>query len=47
MSTYRSQIPLSASTVKRSMAHATTKMSRWLESDLGMVGLLDGKGGNA
>ena len=38
---------LSASTVKRALAHATTKMSRWLESDLGLVGLLDGKEGNA
>jgi RNA polymerase sigma-70 factor, ECF subfamily len=37
---------LSPSTVKRSLSHATTKMSRWLESDLGMVGLF-GKGGNA
>ena len=38
---------LSGSTVKRALAHATTKMSRWLESDLGLVGILDGKGGNA
>jgi RNA polymerase sigma-70 factor, ECF subfamily len=38
---------LSPSTVKRSLAHATSKMSRWLESDLGLVGLLDRKGGNA
>jgi RNA polymerase sigma-70 factor, ECF subfamily len=38
---------LSPSTVKRSLAHATAKLSRWLESDLGLVGLLEGKGGNA
>ena len=38
---------LSPSTVKRALGHATSKLSRWLESDLGLVGLLDGKGGNA
>ncbi len=38
---------LSPSTVKRSLVHATARLSRWLESDLGLVGLLDGKGGHA
>ncbi|MBN2574448.1 MAG: sigma-70 family RNA polymerase sigma factor [Deltaproteobacteria bacterium] len=38
---------ISHSTVKRSLAHATAKLSRWLESDLGLVGLLQGKGWNA
>jgi RNA polymerase sigma-70 factor (ECF subfamily) len=35
---------LSASTVKRSLGHATEKLSRWIETDPGMDGLLDGKG---
>jgi RNA polymerase sigma-70 factor, ECF subfamily len=35
---------LSMSTVKRSLAHATKKLSRCIESDPGMVGLLAGKG---
>jgi DNA-directed RNA polymerase specialized sigma24 family protein len=34
---------LSASTVKRSLGHATEKLSRWIETDPGMEGLLDGK----
>ena len=34
---------LSVSTVKRALAHATDKLSRWLESDLGWVDFLDGK----
>jgi RNA polymerase sigma factor (sigma-70 family) len=38
---------LSPSTVKRSLSQATIKMSRWLEDDLGLAGLLDRKGGNA
>jgi RNA polymerase sigma factor (sigma-70 family) len=39
-----SAMELSASTVKRSLQHAGKQMSRWIETDLGMVGLLDGKG---
>ncbi len=35
---------LSESTVKRSLGHATGKLSRWIETDLGLAGLLDGKG---
>ena len=35
---------LSASTVKRSLRHAAEKLSRWIETDPGMEGLLDGKG---
>jgi RNA polymerase sigma factor (sigma-70 family) len=35
---------LSTSTVKRSLQHADKQVSRWIETDLGMVGLLDGKG---
>jgi len=35
---------ISMSTVKRSLAHATDRLSRWIESDPGLVGLLDGKG---
>jgi RNA polymerase sigma-70 factor (ECF subfamily) len=35
---------LSVSTVKRSLERAGRQMSRWLQTDLGMVGLLDGKG---
>lgn len=33
-------LKLSPSTVKRSLAHATEKLSRWVESDLGIVGFL-------
>jgi RNA polymerase sigma-70 factor, ECF subfamily len=35
---------LSASTVKRSLRHATERLSRWIESDPEMDGLLDRKG---
>jgi RNA polymerase sigma-70 factor, ECF subfamily len=42
-----SHMELSSSTVKRSLSHATTKMSRWLESDLGVIGFGDLRGGNA
>jgi RNA polymerase sigma-70 factor (ECF subfamily) len=35
---------LSPSTVKRSLGHATEKLSRWIETDPGMDGLLDGDG---
>lgn len=35
---------LSVSTVKRSLEHAGKQMSRWLETDLGMVGFCAGKG---
>jgi RNA polymerase sigma-70 factor, ECF subfamily len=35
---------LSTSTVKRSLAHATSKLSRWIETDPGMASLLDEKG---
>jgi RNA polymerase sigma factor (sigma-70 family) len=35
---------LSVSTVKRSLQRASKQMSRWIETDLGMAGLLDGKG---
>jgi RNA polymerase sigma factor (sigma-70 family) len=38
---------LSVSTVKRSLDHGTSKLLRWLETDLGLVGLLDGKEGKA
>jgi len=38
-----SSMELSLSTVKRSLAHATDKLSRWLESDLGWVDFLDGR----
>ena len=37
---------LSMSTVKRSLGHATSKLSRWVGSDPGMAGLLAGKGWN-
>jgi RNA polymerase sigma-70 factor (ECF subfamily) len=37
---------LSASTVKRSLGHAAEKLARWIETDPGMEGLLDGKGWN-
>jgi RNA polymerase sigma-70 factor (ECF subfamily) len=35
---------LSVSTVKRSLERGTKKLSRWIETDLGLVGLLDWKG---
>jgi len=35
---------LSISTVKRSLGRATSKLSRRVEADLGLVGFLDGKG---
>jgi len=35
---------LSMSTVKRSLDHAGKKLTRWIGSDAGMAGLLDGKG---
>jgi RNA polymerase sigma-70 factor (ECF subfamily) len=35
---------LSMSTVKRSLVHTTKKLSVWSENDLGIVGLLGGKG---
>jgi len=38
-----SSTELSVSTVKRSLATATEKLSRWLESDLGWVDFLNGK----
>jgi RNA polymerase sigma factor (sigma-70 family) len=41
-----SAMKLSTSTVKRSLQHAGKQMSRWIETDLDMVGLLDGKGWN-
>jgi RNA polymerase sigma-70 factor (ECF subfamily) len=37
---------LSSSTVKRSLARSTLKMSRWIETDLGLIDLLGGKGWN-
>jgi len=37
---------LSESTVKRTLAHATDRLSRWVESDLGLAGFLEGKGWN-
>jgi RNA polymerase sigma-70 factor, ECF subfamily len=37
---------LSESTVKRTLAHATDKLSRLVESDLGLVGFLEGRGWN-
>jgi RNA polymerase sigma-70 factor (ECF subfamily) len=39
-------LELSMSTVKRSLNHATSKLSRWVGSDPGMASLLDGKGWN-
>jgi RNA polymerase sigma-70 factor, ECF subfamily len=33
-------LKLSPSTVKRSLAHATEKLARWVESDLGIAGFL-------
>lgn len=38
---------VSRSTVKRSLAHSTGKLSRWIETDLELVGRFDGKGWNA
>lgn len=35
---------LSMSTVKRSLDHASKKLTRWIGADAGMAGLLDGKG---
>jgi len=35
---------LSVSTVKRALDRATSKLSRWLENDPGLSGLLDEKG---
>jgi hypothetical protein len=32
--------------VKRSLARSTLKMSRWIETDLGLIDLLGGKGWN-
>ena len=32
---------ISVSTVKRSMAHATNRLSRWVDADPGLAGLLD------
>jgi len=39
-------LELSMSTVKRSLGHATSRLSRWVGSDPGMASLLDGKGWN-
>ena len=39
-------VEISASTVKRSLAHSTHKLSRWIETDLGLVGFLEAKGWN-
>ena len=41
------RMEISESTVKRSLTHSTAKLSRWIETDLGMVGFLEGKGWNA
>lgn len=38
-------LEISSSTVKRSLAHSTGKLSHWIERDLGLVGFLEGKGG--
>lgn len=38
---------VSRSTVKRSLVHSTGKLSRWIETDLDMVGRFDGRGWNA
>jgi RNA polymerase sigma-70 factor (ECF subfamily) len=35
---------ISTSTVKRSLAHATRRLSRWIDSDPGLAGLFDTKG---
>jgi RNA polymerase sigma-70 factor (ECF subfamily) len=37
---------LSESTVKRSLVHATGRLSRWIDADPGLAGLLAGKGWN-
>jgi RNA polymerase sigma-70 factor, ECF subfamily len=34
---------VSVSTVKRSMTHASSRLSRWIDADPGLAGLLDGK----
>jgi RNA polymerase sigma-70 factor (ECF subfamily) len=39
-----SAMDLSVSTVKRSIKHASGRLSRWIDADPGLVGLLDGKG---
>jgi RNA polymerase sigma factor (sigma-70 family) len=36
-----STMDLSVSTVKRSMAHASNRLSRWIDSDPGLAGLFD------
>jgi RNA polymerase sigma-70 factor (ECF subfamily) len=36
-----SHLDISESTVKRSMAHATSRLSRWIEAEPGLVDLLD------
>jgi len=36
---------LSVSTVKRSLAHSTSRLSRWIDGDPGMAELLDGRFG--
>jgi RNA polymerase sigma factor (sigma-70 family) len=33
---------ISESTVKRSMARASTRLSRWIDADPGLAGLFDG-----
>jgi len=38
-----SRTELSVSTVKRSMGHATERLSRWIEADPELSGLLDGR----
>ena len=38
------RMDISESTVKRSLLQATFKLSRWIETDLGMVGFLEKKG---
>lgn len=35
---------ISASTAKRSIVHAETRLSRWIEADPGLAGFLDAKG---
>ncbi len=39
-----SHMNLSTSTVKRSIAHASERLSHWIEADPGLVGVLDTKG---
>jgi RNA polymerase sigma factor (sigma-70 family) len=36
---------ISVSTVKRSMAHASKRLLRWIDADPGLAGLLDARGG--